>query len=432
MNRPINRAVIVGTGIAGVSAAGAMRAAGYAGEIVLVGEEPQLPYRRTTVSKEIVRGDKGPDQVRIKPEAWYEEQRIELRVGCAVTAIDTDAHTVELSDGSSLEYSQLLLALGGRARTLAPGVPGVVTLRRVEDADALLGVGEGQQVVVVGAGLIGSEIAASLRSKGADVVLLETAPLPLPRLLPPDIAEMYVDIHKAEGTELETGVTIEAFDSVPRSEGEFSQREVPPGDGSADSVKVRAADGREWVAPLVVEAVGMVPNTELAEAAGIDLDPEWGGIAVDEFGRTSAPDVYAAGDVAAMPNLVFGGRHRVEHWQNAQNHGAAVGKVLAGVSAGQEGEPFHEVPWAWSDQYGYNLQTTGWPAANDTIVLRGSLAEHNFIAFFLGDDAVIRGAVGIGRPADIRAVRKWIADHETPDPALLADDAVPLAEVVSG
>lgn len=404
------RTVIVGAGIAGVSAAGAMRAAGYDGEIVLLNGEAQLPYRRTTVSKEIVRGEREPDQVRIKPEAWYATQNIDLRSDVRVESIDADAHMLALSDGSELAYSQLLLTTGGRARTLAPGVPGVVTLRRIEDADALRTLGEGDAVVVVGAGLIGSEIAASLRSLGVEATLLETADLPLPRLLPPDIAQMYVELHKDQGTELHTGVTIEAFDA----------------DAGAGVVTVRAADGREWVAPLVVEAVGMVPNTEIAEAAGVGVDPEFGGIAVDEFGRTSVPDVYAAGDVAAMPNLVFGGRHRIEHWQNAQNHGAAVGKVMAGGT-----DPFREVPWAWSDQYDYNLQTTGWPSAGDDIVLRGSLAERNFIAFFLGDDGVIRGAIGIGRPLEIRAVRKWIADHAKPDRDKLADESIPVAEVVA-
>lgn len=403
-----DRTVIVGAGIAGVSAAGAMRAAGYDGEIVLLNGEAQLPYRRTTVSKEIVRGEREPDQVRIKPEAWYGTQNIDLRSDLRMESIDTESRTLALSDGSTLEYTQLLLTTGGRARTLAPGVPGVVTLRRIEDAEALQGLGEGDRVVVVGAGLIGSEIAASLRSMGVEATLLETADQPLPRLLPPDIADMYVALHKDQGTELHTGVTIEAFD------------------GDGDGVRVRAADGREWVAPLVVEAVGMTPNAELAQAVGIAVDPEWGGIAVDEFGRTSLPGVYAAGDVAAMPNLVFGGRHRVEHWQNAQNHGAAVGKVMAGGEVA-----FREVPWAWSDQYDYNLQTTGWPSASHEVVLRGSLADRDFIALFLDPEGVIRGALGIGRPLDIRAVRKWIGDHVTPDRARLADESIPLAEVVA-
>jgi NADPH-dependent 2,4-dienoyl-CoA reductase/sulfur reductase-like enzyme len=407
-----DRTVIVGAGIAGVSAAVAMRAAGYDGEVVLVNGEAQLPYRRTTVSKEIVRREREPDQVRIKPATWYETQRIDLRSDLSVESIDAQAHALALSDGSTLEYSQLLLTTGGRARTLADGVPGVVTLRRIDDAEALHHLGEGDAVVVVGAGLIGSEIAASLRALGAEVTLLETADLPLPRLLPPEIGQMYVDLHKDQGTDLHTGVTIESFETVAASD--------------TQAVKVRATDGREWVAPLVVEAVGMVPNTELAEAAGIRLDPDFGGIAVDEFGRTSVPDVYAAGDVAAMPEPIFGGRQRVEHWQNAQHHGTAVGAILAGGT-----EPFREVPWAWSDQYDYNLQTTGWPAASDEIVLRGSLAERNFVAFFLGEEGVIRGAIGIDRPMEIRAVRKWIAEHVAPDRAKLADESVPIAEAVA-
>ena len=390
-----HRTVIVGAGIAGVSAAAAMRRSGYEGDIDLLGEEPELPYRRPPVSKEIVRGEKTPDEIRIKKPEWYEQQSITLRTGVTVASVDTDAHVVRLADGEDVAYDQLLLATGGRARSPWTA-SGIRTLRSLADAPRLQSeLTPGGHLIVVGAGLIGSEIAASARTLGCEVTLLETAALPLPRLLPPALGELYVELHKSEGTDLHTGVTVASIE-----------------DDGGETV-VRAADGRTWSAPVVVVAVGMEPNVELAEAAGLEVA---NGIVVDAFGRTSAPDVFAAGDVANQPNGVLGGRHRVEHWQGAQNHGTAIGKVMAGGE-----EPFVEVPWAWSDQYGHNLQVTGWPEASHELVVHGSLDDRDFIAYLL-DDGVVRGAVGIGRPRNIRAAEKWIAAGQRLDDALEAGE----------
>lgn len=406
-----SRVVVVGAGIAGVSVAGALRAAGHEGEIVLLGEEPELPYRRPPVSKEVVRGAKTADDIRIKKADWYDAQRITLRTGTLVAAIDVDAHEVRLDDDEVLGYDTLVLATGGRARTIQSDARGVRTLRGLADVEGVVrGLTPGAHVVVVGAGLIGSEIAASARGLGAEVSLLETADLPLPRLLPPLLGQMYVDLHKSEGTDLHTGVTVTSIEDGP--------------DGHS---VVTSSDGRTWSAPLVVVAVGMTPCTELAEAAGIVVASadEGGGIVVDEHGLTSAPDVYAVGDVAQMPNEVLGGRHRVEHWQNAQNHGTAVGRNIAGEPVG-----FHEVPWSWSDQYGHNLQVAGWPSSDHEVVVRGSLDERDFSAFFLADDGVLRGAVTIGRPADVRKARAWIASRERPDAGRLADESLDLAAIL--
>ncbi|MDX6277143.1 MAG: 3-phenylpropionate/trans-cinnamate dioxygenase ferredoxin reductase component [Nocardioidaceae bacterium] len=383
------RTLIIGAGIAGVSAAAAMRSAGYDDEIVLLGNEPELPYRRPPVSKEIIRAEKTADEIRIKKPEWYETQSITLRTGVTVESVDPAAHTVQLADGEVLAYDQLLIATGGRART-PWNASGIRTLRTLADAPRLRGeLAAGTPIVVVGAGLIGSEIAASARGLGCEVTLLETAPLPLPRLLPAELAQMYVELHKSEGTDLHTGVTVESI----RDE--------------LDETVVRADDGRSWSAPVVVVAVGMTPNTELAEAAGLDLADvaDGGGIVVDAYGRTSAADVFAAGDVANQPNAVLGGRHRVEHWQGAQNHGTAVGKNLAGGDTA-----FVEVPWCWSDQYAHTLQVVGWPLATHELVLRGSLADHDFCAYLV-EDGIVRGAVAMNRPKDVRTARNWIADH---------------------
>ncbi len=383
------RTVIVGAGVAGVSAAGALRAAGRQGEIVLIGDEPELPYRRPPVSKEIVRGEKTTDEIRIKKAEWFADQQITLRTGTTVTSIGDGA--VHLG-GEELAYDQLLLATGGRARNPWDAM-GIRTLRSVADVPRLQPeMAAGKHLIVVGAGLIGSEIAASARGLGCEVTLLETADVPLPRLLPPELAQMYVDLHKSEGADLHTNVTVESI-TTASDEGE-------------GKTVVRAGDGRSWSGPVVVVAVGMEPNVALAEQAGLAIAPpeDGGGILVDEFGHTSAPGIFAAGDVANQPNLVLGGRHRVEHWQGAQNHGTAVGKVMAGGDVA-----FSEVPWCWSDQYGHTLQVVGWPLATHELVVRGSLTEHDFTAYLL-EDGIVRGAVAMARPGEIRTARKWIAD----------------------
>ena len=404
---PDARAVIIGAGVAGVSAAAGMRSAGWEGEIVIIGNEPELPYRRPPVSKEIVRGDKDADQIRIKPEAWYADNDIQLLTGATVVAIDTIGSKVALADGPPIAFDRLLIATGGTARTLSgsEGATGIRTLRTLADVPHLQAeLGEGKRLIVVGAGLIGSEIAASARGLGSEVTLLETASLPLPRLLPPLLGQMYVDLHKGNGTELHTDVTVE---SIVDEGGE---------------TVVRATDGRTWSAPIVVVAIGMQPAVALAEAAGIEVH---NGIVVDASGQTSVEGIYAAGDVANQPNAVLGGRHRVEHWQNAQNHGTAVGKAMAGAES-----EFVEVPWCWSDQYGVNLQVTGWPEAAHDVHVRGSIDARDFSAFFL-DDGVIVGAITIGRPADVRLARKWIASGERPNPAVLTDDDAALGDSVT-
>ncbi|MGZ5369647.1 MAG: NAD(P)/FAD-dependent oxidoreductase [Aeromicrobium sp.] len=395
------RTVVVGAGVAGVSAVAGMRSAGYDGEILLIGDEPELPYRRPPVSKEIIRGDKTPDQIRIKPETWYADNAVELLTGARVTAIDPVAATVTLAEGLTVAFDQLLLATGGTARAMGNAGHTLRTLADVPKFQSRLT--PGQHLIVVGAGLIGSEIAASARGLGCDVTLLETAHLPLPRLLPPLLGQMYADLHKSHGTELHTSVTVE---SIVDEGGE---------------TVVRAADGRTWSAPVVVVAIGMDPATGLADAAGIEVAD---GIVVDASGHTSIPGIYAAGDVANMPNGVLGGRHRVEHWQNAQNHGTAVGRTMAGADS-----TFVEVPWCWSDQYGINLQVTGWPEAGHDVRMRGSIDDHDFSAFFLRGD-VLLGAVTIGRPKDVRQARKWIAAGERVHLDALSDEDAVLADSV--
>jgi NADPH-dependent 2,4-dienoyl-CoA reductase/sulfur reductase-like enzyme len=409
-----DRLVVVGTGIAGVSVVAAARLGGFEGEVVLLGDEPELPYRRPPVSKEVVRGAKSADDIRIRKAEWYEQQRVDLRTGTEVTALDVERRVVTLASGEELGYGSLVLATGGRARTLddlttPAGAEGVRTLRTLADVDGVVGaLAPGAHLLVVGAGLIGSEIAASAREVGAQVTLLEAAEAPLLHLLPPGLAASVAGLHAEHGTDLQTGVDVVSIDADP-----------------AGGTVVTASDGRRWSAPVVVVAVGMVPRGELAADAG--LRTERGAVVVDDRGRTSAPDVYAVGDVALRPSPLRGGPERVEHWQGAQNHGTAIGKVLAGQDA-----PFDEVPWCWSDQYGHTLQVTGWPSADHELVVRGSLDERDFTAFLL-DDGVLRGAVTIGRPAEVRLARQWIAARARPSVDALAgaDDLATAVEAGS-
>ncbi len=423
MTEPVRPVVVVGAGIAGVSAAAALRAEGYAGPLVLVGDEPVLPYRRPTVSKGLVRGTQTLEQVLVKPEEWYSEERVDLRRGVAVTAVDPEAREVVLDTGERLAWSHLVLATGGRARQL-PGVdpsPRVLTLRGVADAEALTGALDAlgdQPVVVVGAGLVGAEIAASLHETGRSVVLLETAPLPLSRLLPPSLGEVYADVHRSRGVVLETGVEVAKL--------------IDTGD-PAGQVLVESADGRSWEAGLVVVAIGLEPDLTLADSAGLDVGPDRAGVLVDGLGRTSAAGVWAAGDLALRPSSYTSRAERAEHWQSAQSHGTAVGRALAAELAGAPAPEDHdEVPWAWSDQHGLNLQVTGWPDAADDVVLRGTPGAEDgasWVAFFVRE-GLLRGAVGVGRAREIRGARSLVASRTPVDVARLADPEVPVPACV--
>lgn len=407
------RTIIIGTGIAGVSAAAALRRADPDRTIVLIGDEPGVPYRRPPVSKEYFRAEKDLDQIRIKKSEWYEQQAIDLRTGLRVTAVDPERHLIYTED-AELEFDQLLLATGGAARYLpadgAPaGAPAFHTLRTVTDVPALREqLHRAGEVLIVGAGLIGSEIASSAREMGCAVTMLESESLPLTGLLPPVLGQAYADIHRAEGVDLHTDVLVNRIER------------------DAEKTVVEAQDGRSWSSPVVIQAIGMQAATDLAGAAGIELAPraEGGGILVDGYGRTSAPDVWAAGDAASFVHPLIGQRQRIEHWQHAQNHGTAVGKAMADAGA-----PFDDVPWCWSDQYGLTLQVAGWPDAGRDVFLRGNTHKREFSAFFC-TDGVIVGAVNLERPRENRTAKKWISRQLRPDPAVLTDEDAELSAAV--
>ncbi len=393
--------VIIGANLAGGRAAEALRAEGYDGRLTLVGEEPHRPYERPPLSKEILRGEWEPDKAFLRPAEYYAENDIELLLGSRATTLDADA--VALADGTRVEHDVLLLCTGGRPRTLPiPGadLDGVFTLRTIDDSLAILGSFQpGEPIVVIGAGFIGAEVAASAKTFGCEVTLLEALPVPMERALGRELGEVYAAIHRDNGVDLRTGVEVERIE------------------GDKELERVALADGTTFDARAVVIGVGIEPNVELARDAGIDCD---NGILVDERCATSMPGVFAAGDVANHPNPILGERIRVEHWQNAQNQAAAAAKAMLGQEA-----PFAEVPWFWSDQYDVNLQMAGHPTRWDRIVYRGDVDARAFAAFYLDGERLV-AALGVNKAKEVRGARALIEAGVQLSDDELADDDVDL------
>ena len=391
--------VIIGANLAGGRAAEALRKEGFDGQIFLVGEEPHPPYERPPLSKEYLRGEMPREELFIQPESFWTEQEIELVMGVRAVALDLAAKRVELSSGERLSFDKLLLATGGRVRRL--GVPGadltgVHYLRTVDDCESLAReLQPGRRLAVVGAGFIGSEVAASAREKGLEVTMIEVLPVPLQKALGPEVGRIYAEIHREHGVELVLGEGVERFE----------------GDGRVRAVVT--SSGRRIECDLVLVGVGIAPAAELAEAAGLEVD---NGIVVNEFCETSHSDVYAAGDVANFYSPVLGRRLRVEHWHNAQNQGAAAARSML------RREPYAEVPWFWSDQYDLNMQYVGYADGWDEVVFRGDVEGRRFTAFYLREGR-LEAALAINRPRDIRACREMIRARVSVDPRQLADES---------
>ena len=400
--------ILLGGGLATATAAATLRLEGFDGRVVIVGDEPHAPYSRPPLSKDVLRAEKSSEQTWLRPPAWYASKDIELQLGLRAMAIDPRARRVELADGTSLAYDKLLVATGGRPRTLdIPGadLPEVFFLRTIDESLALREhLVPGAPVVVIGAGFIGAEVAASARKLGCEVTVFEIAEIPMARALGAEIGRIYADVHRERGVKLRTGV------GVARIEGDGRVR------------RVVATDSRVHEASVVVIGVGLVAGLDLAQRSGLATG---NGILVDEYCRTSVDDVFAAGDIAEHPNPFLGRRIRVEHWQNAQHQGAAAARNMLGQQ-----KPFREVPWVWSDQYEHNLQVVGLPDSTQRVVIRGDVAARNFSAFFVRDDRVT-AALGVNRPEDVRIARLMIQHGSAASEAQLTDVDTDLAEFVS-
>ncbi len=400
--------VIVGAGQAGGWAAVAMREAGFAGRILLLGDEPYRPYERPPLSKSVLTAAEEPTVAWFHTEARYAELGIAFMPGAAVTALDVAARRVGLRDGREIVWDKLLLATGGRARRLAvSGGERALVLRTLDDARAIRArLAGARRVVCIGAGVIGLEIAASARARGAAVTVLEAAERPMGRCVSAEGAAFVARLHRDNGVDLRCGVAVEAIEAR--------------GDGTE---AVLCSDGAALPADLVVAGVGMERNLALAEAAGLTID---GGVAVDAFTRSSAEGVFAAGDVAAFPHPLFGGRLRLESWRHAQNHGIAAGQAMAGA-----GKPYDDVPWFWTDQFGVNLQVAGLPGLAARTVVRVD-APGRFVAVHLGADDRVVGVTAANAPREIRAGMALIRAARWVDAELVGDAAVALQGLVVG
>ena len=410
--------VIVGASLAGAKAAETLRTEGFEGRVVLIGEETERPYERPYLSKEYLRGDKPAAKLYVHNEGFYADNDIELLTGTRVESLDPGAREVTLSSGSTMAYSRLLLATGAAPRRLAlPGadLPGVRYLREMADSDALrTAITAASRVVVIGAGWIGSEVAASARQLGAEVAIVGPEAVPLERVLGPRVGGVYRDLHAEHGVDLHLSTQIEAI----------------VGNGAAQGV--RTTDGSVIEGDLVVVGVGASPRDELAREAGLTLE---NGIVVDEFLRTSAPDVFAAGDVAATWNTRYNKRIRLEHWANALNQGpTAARNMLNGSSKDSKDSTDHpmtayaKLPYFYSDQYDLGMEYNGYATDWDHVVFRGDPSAGEFIAFWLRDGRVLAGMnANIWDQGD--AIKAIVRGGTIVDTDALADPSVPLADL---
>jgi 3-phenylpropionate/trans-cinnamate dioxygenase ferredoxin reductase component len=398
--------VIVGASLAGAKAAETLREEGFDGRVVLIGAEEERPYERPPLSKDYLRGEVGREKVYVHPEGFYAEHEIELRLGRSAVSLDTSSYVLELDDGERLSYDRLLIATGAEPRRLPiPGaeLDGVLYLRSVEDSDALRGrLDRGGAVVVVGSGWIGAEVAASARQRGLGVTVVDPLSVPLERVLGTEVGGVYRDIHTDHGVRMLLGTGVEAFE------------------GDAAVERVRTSDGRQLECDFVVVGVGVEPRTELALGAGIAVD---NGVVVDEELQTSAPGVFAAGDVANAHHPFYGERIRVEHWANALNQGPAAARNMLGQPAAYE-----RLPYFFSDQYDVGMEYTGFARQWDRVVFRGDPAAREFVAFWLVEDRVVAGMnVNVWDVTD--PIKRLISQRVAVDDGRLADPAVPLDEL---
>ena len=401
--------IIVGASLTGAKAAETLRQDGFEGRIAVIGAEDERPYERPPLSKDYLRGEVGREKVYVHEEDFYAEHDIELRLGRSAVRLDTSTSELELDDGDRLRYDRLLLATGAEPRRLSiPGADlgGVFYLRSVEDSDALRErLDRGGSVVVVGAGWIGAEVAASARQRGLEVTVVEPASVPLERVLGAELGGVYRDIHTDHGVRMLLGTGVEAFE------------------GDTAIERVRTDDGRELECDFVVVGVGVEPRTELASKAGIAVD---NGVVVDAQLQASVPGVFAAGDVANAHHPFYGDHIRVEHWANALNQGPAAARNMLGQSV-----PYERLPYFFSDQYEVGMEYSGFARSWDRVVFRGDPAAREFIAFWLIEDRVVAGMnVNVWDVTD--PIQRLIHERVPVEDRRLGDPDVPLDELAAG
>ena len=405
------RCIIVGASHAAAQLAPALRQAGWEGEILVVGDEPYLPYHRPPLSKTFLSGAKSVEDLFIRPAAFYEKNRVEFRTG-RVTAINRAEKTLELKSGGAsgeesvetLNYDKLALCTGSRVRKISiPGVEleGVHYLRDIQDVEGMKsGVAEGKQALIVGGGYIGLETASALRKLGMQVTVLEMAPRILQRVAAPELSNFYTRIHTEEGVNIHTNVSVSSIVGDTQVKG------------------VCCTDGREYPADLVVIGVGIVPNVELAEAAGLAVD---NGILVDEYCATSDSDIVAAGDCTNHFNEIYGVRLRLESVPNASEQGKVAASSLCGVS-----KAYNSLPWFWSDQYDLKLQIAGLSQGYDQVFIRGDISQSRSFAAFYFKQGKLISADCVNRPQEFMLSKKLISQGLEIAPERLVDESIPV------
>jgi 3-phenylpropionate/trans-cinnamate dioxygenase ferredoxin reductase subunit len=400
--------IIVGASLAGAKAAETLREEGFDGRVVLIGTEDERPYERPPLSKDYLRGEVGREKVYVHDEAYYAEHNVELRVGTTAVGLNTSSKELTLDDGDRLRYDRLLLATGSEPRRLTiPGadLDGVLYLRSVHDSDLVRErLDRGGAVVVVGAGWIGAEVAASARQRGLEVTVVEPASVPLERVMGVEVGAIYRDIHTDHGVEMLMGTGVEAFE----------------GDEAVE--RVRTSDGRVIECDFVVVGVGVQPHTQLAAQAGLDVD---NGVLVDEHLETSVSGVFAAGDVANARHPFYGERIRVEHWANALHQGPAAARNMLGQAG-----PFDRLPYFFSDQYEVGMEYSGFARDWNRVVFRGDPASREFVAFWISDGRVVAG-MNVNVWDVNEPIRRLISERVTVDDRRLADPDVPINQLVA-
>jgi NADPH-dependent 2,4-dienoyl-CoA reductase/sulfur reductase-like enzyme len=383
----VRHIVVVGASLAGLRAVESLRARGFEGRLTLVGDEPHLPYDRPPLSKQVLQGTWEPERTYFRKSEGYDALALDLRLGARATALDIGAHGVALDDGTRLSYDRLIVTTGARARTLPSAAPraGVHVLRTLDDTRALVNdLTQASRVAVVGGGFIGLEVAASCRTRGLPVTVVEGLPVPLAAIWGDPLGGLVAAIHRDHGVDLRTGVMVSGIEGTPRV------------------TALRLSDGTRVEADVVVVGIGVVPNTDWLEGSGLTVDD---GIVSDAYGQ-AGPDVYAAGDVARMHNDWVGQSVRIEHWTNAVEQGVHVaGSVLAGAGASR----FSSVPYFWTDQYDRKFQFLGRGQPHDDVaVVDGAIEDRRLTALFRRGDRVF-ACLAINQPQAIVKYRRLLA-----------------------
>jgi len=400
--------VIAGAGHGAGQVVATLKQQKYAGRIVLVGEEPHLPYQRPPLSKKFLAGELSAERLNFKPASFYEDPQIDVSLGTRIDSIDRTARRLQITDSEDLAYDKLVLATGSRVRKISvsiPGddLPGIHYLRSIADVDAIRGdIANSKRLVIVGAGYIGLEVAAVCRQLGLDVTVIEKEDRVMSRVVSPHVSDFYQLEHTNQGVKLLLSTGLAAFEGKRR-------------------VKAVVTDNEQTIAAdFVVIGIGIQPNTELAEAAGLEVDD---GVVVDDRCQTADPGIYAIGDCTSHPNSIFGQRLRLESVHNALEQAKTAASNICGVET-----HYSQVPWFWSDQYDLKLQIAGLSQGYDQLVLRGDPSGGSFACLYLKDGVLI-AVDAINAPRDFMQSKALIASRAVLEPELLADVGVALKDL---